>query len=139
MLRPQWWLALLLLTAVTPAALGAVPIQDLHDIPVPARMDGENRTATEVRNAILAGCAARGWTAVDESESIVRASLLVRGKHYAEVDIPYSTASYSILYRTSRNLDYNEARRKIHRNYHRWVIKLSGTIQKQFGVSTQVY
>jgi hypothetical protein len=32
----------------------------------------------------------------------------------------------------SRQLDYNEKRQKIHRNYNGWVIKLSATIQQQF-------
>lgn len=125
---------------VLPAnANAAKPIENLIDMPVPAKVDGSPRTIEEVRKAIILGCQARGWTPADDGEQKMRASILVRGKHYAEVEIPYTTTSYSIIYKSSRNLDYDEKKQKIHRNYNGWVGKLSGTIQKQFGVDAQFY
>lgn len=85
-----------------------------------------------MREAIIAGCQDRGWTAAIDDERQIKCSILVRGKHYAEVVIPYSAASYSILYFDSRELDYNEKKQRIHRNYNGWVIKLSQTIDRQF-------
>lgn len=130
-------LALFLALPVT--ANAAKPIENLIDMPIPAKVDGSQRTLEEVRKAIILGCKARGWTPVDDGEQAIRASILVRGKHYAEVAIPYTTTSYSIIYKSSRNLDYDENKQKIHRNYNGWVGKLSGTIQKHFGVDAQFY
>lgn len=110
----------------------AKPIHNVVDEPVPVRLDGSSPTLEEVKKAIIAGCQRRGWTAVLDGDTQIKCSILVRGKHYAEVAIPYSESSYSILYVDSRMLDYNEKRQKIHRNYNGWVIKLSGTIQQQF-------
>ena len=62
----------------------------------------------------------------------MKCSILVRGKHYAEVKIPFSLTNYSILYSDSRVLDYNEKKQRIHRNYNNWVINLNASIQRNF-------
>jgi hypothetical protein len=132
-LRGYVLVGLLLIGATS--AWAAKPIHNILDQPVPVRVDGSSPTLDEVRKAIIAGCQRRGWTAVLDGDAQVKCSILVRGKHYAEVAIPYSETKYSILYLDSRQLDYNEKRQRIHRNYNGWVIKLSGTIQQQFGTN----
>jgi hypothetical protein len=62
-------------------------------------------------------------------------SILVRGVHYAEVSIPYSSTSYSILYATSRELDANEKKRKIHGNYNKWVNSLNAEIARTIALA----
>ena len=57
-------------------------------------------------------------------------SILVRGVHYAEVSIPFSDTNYSILYVTSRELEANEKKRKIHGNYNKWVASLNAEIAR---------
>ena len=49
-------------------------------------------------------------------------------KHMAIVDIPYSTNSYSILYKDSAQLDYNGD--TIHQNYNGWITNLNNAIQQ---------
>lgn len=123
-------LAVFLLVSVD--AWGAKPIQNIEHEAVPSRLDGSPRSIDEVRDAIVNGCRGKGWTPVLDGEAQVKCSILVRGKHYAEVVIPYSQADYSILYSDSRVLDYNPEKQRIHRNYNKWVILLSRTIQQQF-------
>ena len=108
------------------------PILSIEDEPIPAKFDGSARGLEEVRDAIADGCRAKGWHPVLDSETQINCSILVRGKHYAEVNIPFTESKYSILYSDSRVLDYDPERKLIHRNYNKWVILLSGAIQNQF-------
>ena len=107
-------------------------IQDLMNQPVPLTRSGEQPSLDQVQLAIIAGCRIKGWSPVEADDYRVRASILVRGRHYAEVEIPYSRESYSIIYKNSRNLDYDAKKRKIHRNYNKWVVLLSRAIQGEF-------
>ena len=131
MKRGQYILASLLIL-MSSFAWGAKPIQNIVDEPVPLSIDGSSATLDDVKKAIIAGCQRKGWTAALDGDTQIKCSILVRGRHYAEVTIPYSESSYSILYSDSRELDYNEKKQRIHRNYNGWVIKLSGTINQQF-------
>jgi hypothetical protein len=116
----------------TSVAWADAPIRNIVDEAVPSRLDGTLRTLDEVKEAIVTGCQRKGWRPVLDGEAQIKCTILVRGRHYAEVVIPYSAESYSILYVTSRELDYNEKKQKIHKNYNRWVLGLSATIQQQF-------
>jgi len=114
------------------AALADKPILNFHDQPVPVNRDGSSPTLEEVKQAIIMGCRLRRWTPVIGSENEIKCSILVRGRHYAEVSIPYSRESYSIVYSDSRVLDYNEKKQRIHRNYNNWVNNLAAAIQRKF-------
>lgn len=120
-------------------AFAAMPIQDLPNVPVPVKADGSNYTDEEVRTAIIAACRKRGWTPRLDGASRLTAAILVRSKHYAEIEIVFDPSAYSIRYLSSRNLDYDEADRRIHRNYNKWVAQLSQSIQREFGVHSQMY
>jgi hypothetical protein len=121
--------ALLLIAAVSNAA---TPIQDVIDAPVPIRPDGGRYSIEDVRAAIIKGSQTQLWTAEIAGDRTIRAKLNVKNKHFAIVEIPYSVSSYSIIYISSENLDYNPTRRTIHRNYNKWVLQLSTLIKRQF-------
>jgi hypothetical protein len=125
-------LSIIALALVPFESYAAKPIQDLVDVPVPVRVDGTYASFDEVQRAIIKGCTVRGWTPTLVGEGQIRASILVRSRHYAEVEILFTDRTYSITYKASRNLDYNEKYRKIHRNYNKWVANLSASIQQQF-------
>jgi len=110
------------------------PIQNIEDEVVPPKFDGSPRSLEEVRDAIANGCKGKGWRPVMDGETKITCSILVRGKHYAEVSIPFSATNYSILYANSRVLDYDAERQRIHRNYNGWVLNLNGSIQRQFAL-----
>jgi hypothetical protein len=121
-------LIIALFMAFPTAAPAGAPIQDLIDVPVPSKADGSKMSAAEVQAAIFAACASRSWTPMLEAPGKVKASILVRGKHYAEVAIDFTDTNYSIRYLTSRDLDFNEKKRTIHGNYNKWVSLLSSAI-----------
>lgn len=86
-------------------------------------------TADAVRDAIIAGATLRGWVVRDEPPAKLVATLVVRRKHSATVEIAYDAAHYTITYRDSTNLDYDGE--EIHENYNAWVAKLDRTIQNE--------
>ena len=73
----------------------------------------------QMQQAIIKALVGRGWTVQKITPQLVQAQITVRGQYHAEIDIPYSTNHYQIVYRTSSGLDYENG--KIHKNYIRWV------------------
>lgn len=67
-----------------------------------------------------------------EKPGYIVATLHLR-EHEAVVDIIYDTQSYSILYKSSQNLQYNETNRTIHKNYNSWIRNLNVSIQRELG------
>lgn len=127
------------LLAFSVSVLAADPIVDLIDVAVPVNTDGSQPKLDDVKTAIISASRKRGWTPVVSGSNKITANLLVRSKHFAEVEITYNSNTYSIVYKSSRELDYNEKKRKIHRNYNKWVSMLSSSIQREFGVRAQGY
>jgi hypothetical protein len=125
------FVSIAILLIVSNAAIAA-KVQNLIDVPVPANVDGSIPSLEDVKTAILAGCKRKRWTPLIDEDGNITCSITVRSKHFAEVEIPYSAKDFSILYKSSRGLKYNEASQKIHRNYNKWVILLSQAIQQQF-------
>jgi len=119
--------ALVLMPAIGDAAK---PILNLVDVAVPMKLDSTSHTAEEVQKAIVGACFSRGWAPVLDGEGMIRATINVRGKHFAEIEIPFSASRYSILYKNSKNLDWDPKSGKIHRNYNNWVVKLSASIDQ---------
>jgi hypothetical protein len=112
------------------------PVYNLENERIPTLANGEQPSSSQVEQAIYSAAQKRGWSPRIVSPGLIEARITVRS-HKAAVDIQYSRDSYSITYRDSTNLDYRKG--KIHRNYNNWVVKLSGSIQREFGVRTQVY
>ena len=128
-------LALFTLFSIQPA-FAAKPIEDLIDVPIPARVDNSRMSLEDVKEAIIAGCRYKGWAPVLVEEGRFEASIHVR-KHFAKVEIPFDANTYSIRYLDSQNLDFDPEKRKIHRNYNKWVILLSEAIQREFAGRVQ--
>jgi len=110
----------------------ASPVNNLSDVAIPTRLDGTPFTIGEVQDVIFESCLSRNWTPRLAGDGSITATIDVRGKHSATVQIPFSSDNYSILYVSSENLDYNPKRESIHRNYNGWVAKLSQTISYRF-------
>jgi len=116
-------LFLVLILVIVPGVSGAgVKISNLENLTVPTKYDGTQFSVEEVQATIIEGCAARGWSAALESEGMISASILVRGKHLAQIAIPFNSSTFSLLYVSSENLDYNASRQTILRIYIKWVI-----------------
>lgn len=83
----------------------------------------------QLQQAIIAALEARRWQVDKVQPAQIQASINVRQRHQAWVEIDYSPFGYQILYRDSRGLDYEDG--EIHRNYNRWIKKLRAEIQRQ--------
>jgi hypothetical protein len=129
MIKPFAKLLALLLLVSLPVVAQARQVHNIENEAIPAKLDGSVRTVAEVRDGIARAARQRGWTVAPGEGNELIASILVRNRHYAEVSISYTADTFSIKYRDSRELNYNEARNTIHRNYNNWVITLSNDIK----------
>lgn len=102
-------------------------IYNVNDAPV-ATTSGKAMTAAHVRSAIITAGTALGWQIADAGPGKLVGTLNIR-THQAVVDIPYTAKSYSIVYRSSKNLD--ESNGTIHSNYNGWVQNLDRGIRAQ--------
>ncbi len=91
-----------------------------------------NLSLAQVERSILKAGVTRGWIMTKEKnkKDTILASLTVR-THSAQVLIPYSTTAYSLLYKTSSNLNYNLQKNSIHRSYLRWLLNLKQEIDRE--------
>lgn len=81
----------------------------------------------DVFRAIVKAGAGLGWNVRQISDGTAEATLLVR-THRAVVTIKYNVDSYSILYKDSANLKYNQSSQTIHSNYNGWITNLNNAI-----------
>ena len=125
----------LLLFIASPGPALADPSQDFVDQPITTKANGESFTAAEAQALIIKACTNRKWIPRVIAPDKLSVSILVRGTHDAEVSIPFSGTKYSILYVTSRELDADEKKRKIHRNYNKWVTSLNAEISRTFALA----
>lgn len=116
---------LLVLAVLALVACTAKPIQNPREVFPSDRPIA----AADVREAILKALQQRGWATRSEAPGLITASIDVRSRHQAWVDIPYSTQGYQIRYRDSAGLDYDG--QHIHRNYNKWVQLLDADIRRQ--------
>jgi len=131
MVRVSKWLAVLAATVALTACNTIAPIQNVERVPV-SNSANKNLSAEEVRAAIVRAGAGLGWIMKDAGPGTINGTLILR-THTAEVQIPYSAASYSIVYKSSINLQ--ESGGKIHRNYNGWVQNLNRGINAQLAAS----
>lgn len=120
-------ISLMLVCTFLVAGCTSNPILNVLDHPITWTTHAQ-RHSKPVEEAILLGLVDRGWTGRVVRPGIIHGSILVRGKHRAEVEIFYDVKKYSIVYKRSQNLDYNSEKGTIHRNYNRWVLNLQNSI-----------
>jgi hypothetical protein len=113
--------------AILVGACTTQPIYNVNDEPV-TTPTGKHLTASQVRSAIVTAGSSLGWVIKDAGPGRLLGTLHLR-THTAVVEIPYSASKYSIVYKSSENLD--EADGKIHRNYNGWVQNLDRAIRTE--------
>lgn len=111
----------------------ATEIVNVKDAPVKT-LSGKELTLDQVTKAIvLAGMGLKWEMEVVEPGHII-GTLNLRS-HMAVVDIPYTTKTFSIMFKDSRGLrivDSNGETVGIHRNYNSWIDNLKNAIRKEF-------
>jgi len=122
-------LVLLLSVFCLSGCMRQAPLQNPSNLPVYGAT-GKSLSEAQVKQAILKGAREKGWVAREMGPGLIVASLAVRS-HLAEVEIPYSGSSYSIIYKRSQNLDYKPQDNSIHNQYNNWVDYLRRAIDAQ--------
>ena len=84
----------------------------------------------KVGKAIIAGATQRGWEAEQILPGLIQATLN-RRSHQVVVEIPYRADFYSILYKDSENLRYDNKKGTIHPRYNTWIIYLNRSISAE--------
>ncbi|MGH6624128.1 MAG: hypothetical protein ACREBN_09160 [Burkholderiaceae bacterium] len=117
----------LVVAAVLLASCRTVPIYNVKDAPVNTAA-GQASSLAAVEQAIVRAGNQLGWTMKVETPTLITGTLNLR-THAAVVSIPFSTTSFSILYKSSANLDQQGD--SIHKNYNSWVQNLEKAIRAQ--------
>jgi hypothetical protein len=125
------YLLLALAFAAGPAsARYPLPIVNHPDVAV-VTSSGTAPSGERVKQAILAGAAAKGWTIAQQADGKIQATLVVRNKHTVVVLISYTPQKYSLTYKDSINMNYGERNGEpvIHPFYNTWVQDLKDAIR----------
>jgi hypothetical protein len=115
---------------VAPMAMADDPIKVFQD-EVPALKDGSRIAIADVERAILDACKRRRFDAKTESPGVISARW-THGSHWFDVSIEFSENSYSIRYKDSERMDYDEKRQRIDDSYNEFVAALSEHIDADF-------
>jgi hypothetical protein len=118
-----------LVVAVVAGCRGGGQIYQVKDVPVQTAT-GNQPSLAEVEKAIIQAGAGLGWTMAVAKPGEIIGTLNIRS-HQAVVSIPFTTKTYSILYKDSSNLKYNAEKQTIHENYTGWIQRLDGAIRSR--------
>lgn len=124
-----WGCAILVASLLAAACSTQHPIYNIAQSPIPALRDGSRPSMQDVNKAITEAAIYKRWRVENLDEDTVRASITVRARHHATIDIDYSQTGYSITLVKSEGLDQRGGR--IHRNYNKWVHLLDQQIQSR--------
>jgi hypothetical protein len=130
---PRFIVGLALISVLALMGCRAAPLYNATDIAFTAPPTSVTRVLTmdDYKDAIIRGGAKRKWTFEDGGPGHLIASVGVRGKHFATVDIVFDTEGFSITHKSSQNLNYNAGRNEIHPNYNSWIHLLQDEIQAE--------
>jgi hypothetical protein len=120
-----------LVFALALAGCNTMPIQNVSDSPTTSA-SGKPLSNEQVRGAILRAGSTLGWQMRDDGPNKLMGTLQLRG-HMAVVEIPYTSRSYSVKYRSSTGLDEKDG--NIHKNYNGWIQNLTRGINAQLSAS----
>jgi hypothetical protein len=121
---------LILTLAVVWSGCTSSALYNVKDSGMPPAAAGKELKLDDVTKAIVQAGAGLGWDMRVAKPGQIVGTLRLRS-HTAVVDIPYTTSSYSIVYNSSQNLDYDPAKNQIHRNYNGWVQNLDNAIRNR--------
>ena len=112
---------------------GGGQVYQVKDAPVQTA-SGKDLSMDQVRKEIVAAGIAAGWQMVATKPGEIVGTLNIR-IHQAVVSIPNTEKNYSILYKDSKNLKYDEAAQTIHENFSGWIQRLDGAIRTRLAAA----
>jgi hypothetical protein len=115
---------------VAPIAMADDPIKVFQE-EVPALKDGSRIAIADVERAILDACKRRRFDAKADAPGVISARW-THGSHWFDVSIEFTDSAYSIRYKNSERMDYDEKRQRIDDSYNEYVAALSEHIDADF-------
>lgn len=108
----------------------AVPIVNYDDIAV-ATNSGKSPSADQVKQAIIAAASNKSWSIARQPDGKLQATLVVRNKHTIVVEIACAADKYSLRYKDSINMKFEErdGQQLIHPFYNKWVLDFKEAIR----------
>ncbi len=119
--------ACIVISILLTAACGPVPIYTVDNAEY-VSVNGKV-TLEQAKDAIIRAGENRKWQIEEIIPGHMTAKRIV-GHQKTEVDIKYNTKAFSIIYKDSKNLEYDGL--KIHANYNKWIQNLQHNINTQF-------
>lgn len=100
-------------------------VYEVKDAPIES---AKPLTLDQVQKAIIDAGIKQTWimTPIKPGEMLGEFNIQ---SHQIHVTIPYTTKTYSILYKDSSNLRYDPVKRTIHVNYAKWIERLDNEIK----------
>jgi hypothetical protein len=104
---------------------------DYKDQPI-VTARGKSLSSSDVRAALTRAAVVHNWALSDVSPGAFDATLVVR-KHRVVVRITFNAERFSIVYRSSENMNFGVANGEsyIHPKYNQWVANLVSDIRKE--------
>ena len=121
--------ACVILVAMMMGCRGGGQIYQVKDAPI-STATGKEPSMEDVQKAIITAGVGLGWQMAIAKPGEIIGTLNIRS-HQAVVTIPYTTKQYSIFYKDSSNLKYNEEKQTIHENYSGWIHRLDDAIRSR--------
>ncbi len=104
----------------------SAPVVNVSSAPLYAP---EGASLDRIKKGIIRAGFRRDWEIAEVGPGHLVGKVEVRGKHTAIVDIYFDRKAFSIVYKDSKNLNYDGE--NIHSNYNQWVRNLKKDIQKE--------
>jgi hypothetical protein len=90
---------------------------------------GQPASVQQIKQALTAGGAPRGWQVIQVAPGQFVATVNVRNKHTVSVDVLAAPGVFSIKYKTSVNMNYDGG--QINPHYNKWVQMLAEDARKE--------
>ena len=100
---------------------------------VPTQPIAQQISQQNVFKAIYKAGLLRSWEVHKIRNGLIEATHS-RGKYSVTISINYSSHGYSIDYKSSQGLKYNEATQTIHKSYNRWIANLEKQINSELSL-----
>ena len=119
-----------LFIALIATGCGSSQIKDVPAQPVAAKMSQQ-----DVLKSIIRAGMSRGWEMKKINDGLAEATY-ARRNFTVTVSINYTATNYSISYKSSKGLKYNEEKKTIHKNYNSWINNLKNQINSEILLTT---
>jgi hypothetical protein len=135
----HWALGLIMAVSAGMAfARGPVALMNFENVAYTIS-SGKKPSDAQMQQAISRAGSLHQWSTTPNGENKAVATVNVRGKHGVVVDISWNAETFSIIYKSSVNMDYADQARGIsmqsgpviHPSYNKWVASLRDSIQSE--------